>query len=169
LVEQLIPRGRRSHARTVLILATVVLLGGCAAATPQPRQPERPAPPSGQTAPTPPGQASPAPDPVPERPATAPAPAPGPTLALQRESAHAAAAGDYYRAIALLERAIRIQPADPQLWLDLARVHLRQGAHPEAEQFARKALSLTRGNYTLEQDAWVLIDQARGHGAGTSP
>jgi Flp pilus assembly protein TadD len=88
---------------------------------------------------------------------------------LQRESAHAAAAGDYYRAIALLERAIRIQPADPQLWLDLARVHLRQGAHPEAEQFARKALSLTRGNYTLEQDAWVLIDQARGHGAGTSP
>jgi hypothetical protein len=162
------PRRRRMHARTVLILAAVVLLGGCAAAMPQPqpRQPERPSPPGAQMPPAPPVQA-PAPVPVPDGPATPSAPAaPSPTLALQRESAHAAAGGDFYRAIALLERAIRIQPADPQLWLDLARLHLQQGAYPEAEQFARKALSLTRGNYALEQDAWVLIDQARGHGAG---
>jgi cytochrome c-type biogenesis protein CcmH/NrfG len=66
-----------------------------------------------------------------------------------------------YQAVALLERAIRIDPGDPQLWLELSRLHLGQGAFDEAEQMARKALSLAGTRYQLEQDAWVVIDQAR--------
>ena len=66
------------------------------------------------------------------------------TLALQDEAQRAATAGDLPKAIQILERAIRIQPDSAELWLELARVHLKEGNAAQAEQFARKALLFTR-------------------------
>jgi Tfp pilus assembly protein PilF len=128
------------------VLLAAVLLAGCASPQPAPRPPgASPLPPQSGT----------------ESPPSDALPAPSVTLALRRDSARAAAVGDTHRAIELLERAIRIEPAEPQLWLDLAHLHLEQGSFDEAEQFARKALSLAGDRYQLEQDAWLLIDHAQ--------
>ncbi len=83
------------------------------------------------------------------------------TLALQNEAERAAAAGDPSKAIQILERAIRIEPNRPELWIELARVHLQNGSAAQAEQFARKALLFTGNRYDLEQQAWVVIADAQ--------
>jgi tetratricopeptide (TPR) repeat protein len=141
----------RKHGLLLPLLLLAALLAGCAT-------PLQPAPPRS------PGTAHPAPES--STPAEAPdaesdIAAPSPTLALRHDSARAAAGGDVYRAIALLERAIRIDPNDASLWLELAGLHLEQGAYDEAEQFARKALTLMRRQPVLEQEAWLIIDHAR--------
>jgi Tfp pilus assembly protein PilF len=80
---------------------------------------------------------------------------------LQDEAQRAATAGDLPKAIQILERAIRIEPDRAELWLALARAHLQEGDASQAEQFARKALLFTRDRYDLEQQAWVVIADAR--------
>ncbi len=83
------------------------------------------------------------------------------TLALQDEAQRAATAGDPTKAIQILERAIRIEPTRPELWLELARAHLQNGNPAQAEQFARKALLFTGNRYDLEQQAWAVISDAQ--------
>ena len=83
------------------------------------------------------------------------------TLALVEQSKQAQALGDYDKAIALLERAIRIESDRPELWLDLASCHLAQGDYDAAEQFARKALLFTGSKFDMEQRAWSVIGAAQ--------
>jgi tetratricopeptide (TPR) repeat protein len=83
------------------------------------------------------------------------------TLALVQQSESARANGDYDKAIALLERAIRIESDRPELWIELATCHLEQGDYNAAEQFARKALLFTGTQYQLEQRAWGVIGAAQ--------
>ena len=52
-------------------------------------------------------------------------------------------------------------PTARQLWIELARCHLKEGNTAQAEQFARKALLFTGNRYDLEQQAWVVIADAR--------
>ncbi len=66
----------------------------------------------------------------------------GATAALVKQSRSQLADGRYSEAAASLERAIRIQPGDPWLWIDLANVHLDSGNVGQAESHARKALNL---------------------------
>ena len=70
------------------------------------------------------------------------APARSPSAALLERSRSYSAAGEYSEAAASLERAVRIEPANPWLWLELARVHLATGNTAQAEAHVRKALSL---------------------------
>ena len=88
------------------------------------------------------------------------APAPSVTLALRDDSRRAADAGDLAKAAALLERAIRIEPTNGELWLDLAEIRLAEGDAEAAEQLARKAISFAKGRYQLEQKAYSVIDRA---------
>lgn len=157
----------------VLLLATIAfVVSGCVTQS-YPYPSPRPAPPPPQTQPTQPGYppVSSVPEQVPiiESPSVAgpttaqpqPRPSSPVTLALQDESQRAAAAGDLPKAIQIIERAIRIQPDKPELWLDLARLHLKEGNPAQAEQFARKALLFTGQRYDLEQQAWVIIADAQ--------
>lgn len=45
-------------------------------------------------------------------------------------------------AITEFERCTRLQPADPVMWMNLSRAHLRGGALPEATEAARQALAV---------------------------
>jgi hypothetical protein len=151
--------------------ALCALLAGCISESqpPQQRYPQpsppvvnRPAiPPS--TAPSQPYPTYPQPTPAPGQGQAqgAPKPQSGVTLALQDEAQRAATAGDYAKATQILERAIRIEPDRAELWLELARVHLKEGDPAQAEQFARKALLFTGNRYDLEQQAWVVIADAK--------
>jgi tetratricopeptide (TPR) repeat protein len=62
---------------------------------------------------------------------------------------------------ASLERALRIEPQNPELWQELARVRLQQGQYREAENLAAKANILSGADMNLRAENWQIIGQAR--------
>jgi Flp pilus assembly protein TadD len=113
---------------------------------------------------------------------TAPGPSPGPGSdtaarapdasdglgpageALLIQGANERRAGDYPAAAATLERALRIEPGAPALWLELARVRLLAGDFAQAEQLARKAGSLAAPGSALAGESRQLAEEARRRG-----
>lgn len=65
------------------------------------------------------------------------------------------------QAIATLERALNIEPHNPQLYRQLARLHMHMGNAAEAEALALKSNSLAGGNRRLQARNWLLIAKAR--------
>ncbi len=59
------------------------------------------------------------------------------------------------QAIALLERAIRIDPREALLWIRLSRAHLAQGHTTAASQHARKAIALAGSDAVRTGQAWL--------------
>ena len=126
--------------RFVLLLA--VLLASCAA-------PER--------------EPEPQPEPAPE--------APPPVVSSQKENIavaglmdsarSASASGDLAGAAASLERALRIEPRNPRLWQELARVRLKQGQFAQAESVAARSNSWAADDRGLRAENWRLIAESR--------
>ena len=118
----------------------VIFAAGCAA------------PPQG----TPPEQAPP---PPPEAPA---APKENVAIAGLMESArNDAAAGRLVQAAASLERALRIEPRNPRLWHELAKVRLRQGDTAQAANLAARSNSFAGSDAALRSANQNIIEQAR--------
>jgi predicted Zn-dependent protease len=117
----------------------------------------------------------PVPEPVPEiAPETEPAPPPRESIAIAglMETARTdVAAGRLPNAAASIERALRIEPRNPRLWQELARVRLRQGEHAQAESLAARSNSWAGSDNALRAANWRLIAEARsarGDDAGAS-
>ena len=72
-----------------------------------------------------------------------------------------ASAGQLEKASASFERALRIEPRNPALWQELARVRLGQGQYRQAENLAAKSNALSRGNKRMRAGNWRIIGQAR--------
>ena len=70
-------------------------------------------------------------------------------------------AGDLGRAATLLERAIRIEPRDPQLLQQMAEVRLDQGQWDQAESHARRSFDVGPRVGELCQRNWRTIAVAR--------
>jgi tetratricopeptide (TPR) repeat protein len=126
-----------------------VLLAACAAAPgpeslPQPEQaPGQPSPPPGAEAQRPPVQENVA-------------------IAGLVESARSdSAAGRLPNAAASLERALRIEPRNPRLWQELARVRLKQGDYAQAESLAQRSNTWGGTDNRLRAENWGLIAQSR--------
>jgi len=104
-----------------------------------------------------------------QQPAPAPAPAPEPAAATENlaiagllDGARTdAAAGRLANAAASLERALRIEPRNPRLWQELARVRLKQGDYAQAESTAARSSSWAGSDHVLRAENWRLIAQAR--------
>jgi cytochrome c-type biogenesis protein CcmH/NrfG len=98
---------------------------------------------------------------------SAPAPTPAPrtesfAVADLMDSARAdLAAGRLANAAASLERALRIEPRNPRLWQELARVRLKQGDYAQAEGVAARSNSWAGADSALRAENWRLIAQAR--------
>ena len=107
------------------------------------------------------------PEPAPEAPppvAPAPAPQPRETTAVAglMESARTdSAAGNLASAAASLERALRIEPRNPRLWQELARVRLKQGQHAQAESIAARSNSWAGDDRGLRAENWRIIAESR--------
>src|SRR5262249_22499934 len=72
--------------------------------------------------------------------------------------AHAqGASGDYGQAAATLERALRIEPDNPLLWIELGRVQLAENNPGQADGMGHKALALATGDAAAQASAWRLI------------
>ena len=95
----------------------------------------------------------------------------GPVLALLTTAQQQQASGDLNGASSSLERAQRVAPREPQVLYRLAQVRMAQGDAAQAEQFARRGLTLANGRPDLQASLWDLIAQARdkqGDSAGAA-
>jgi len=82
-------------------------------------------------------------------------------VALLDKSHSQTSAGQLDQASASLERALRIEPRNPVLWQELAKVRLKQGQYQQAENLAAKSNALAAGNQSLRSENWRIIGQAR--------
>lgn len=69
-------------------------------------------------------------------------------------------AGDLAQASMTLERAIRIEPGQAEIWLELARVRLLEGNRDQAVQLASKARSLAPEHSSVAGQSAELIAEA---------
>jgi len=123
--------------RTLLVFLALVI-AGCAAVVPDPGAP---------------------PVPAPEPPA---ARTENIAVAGLMDGARAdAAAGRLANAAAQLERALRIEPRNPRVWQELARVRFKQGDYMQVEGLAARANSWARDDPALRAENWRLIAEAR--------
>ena len=135
-----------------VLLVLLVFIAGCETLPPSPQpQPEAP--------PAPPPQEVPPP-------VVAPAPPPASrehvAVAGLIETARAdAAVGKLSTAAASIERALRIEPRNPRLWQELARVRLQQRQFVQAESTAARSNSWAGSDNALRAENWRLIAQAR--------
>jgi len=110
--------------------------------------------------------AAPQPAPVGEAPPAPPEPAPAVkesvAIAGLMDSARSdAAAGRLAEAAATLERALRIEPRNPRLWQELARMRLQQGDFLQAENLAQRSNSWAGSDGALRAENARIIEQAR--------
>lgn len=70
--------------------------------------------------------------------------------------------GDLDGASSTLDRALRIEPGNPLLWIERSRLRLAENDPRQAESCARKALALASGDRrTQTQATHVLADALR--------
>jgi Tfp pilus assembly protein PilF len=145
---------RNSLLRLALV-STLLVLGACSLMAP-PRPTERAAVPTAAPKPVEaPRPAAPTPlPPAVTPPATAPTPPSTPPPAAREYHLSAAAQslinqahaqmsrGELPGASTTLDRAIRIEPKNPLVWIEVARLRLAEGDGRQAESCARKALAL---------------------------
>lgn len=82
-------------------------------------------------------------------------------IALLNKAKKQSAAGRMEEASANLERALRIEPRNPLLWHELARVRLEQGQYRQAENMAAKSNMLVGTNRDQRAKNWRIIGEAR--------
>jgi uncharacterized protein HemY len=73
--------------------------------------------------------------------------------------------GDLPAASSTLDRALRIEPNNPLLWVELGRLRLAESDTHQAEGCGRKALALASGDRIAQAQAGrLLADALRGQG-----
>lgn len=95
--------------------------------------------------------------------------APAAVAALERDIESHFTARRYGDAAAQIDRALRIQPKNAELWHVLAEIRLRQNQPGLAEDLAKKSNTLAKSNAELIKSNWRLISDARrqqGDGPG---
>lgn len=156
----------------ILLLSALASLGACT--VPRPYEP----PPAPAPAPSPggtPAETRPAPAPAPVE---EPEPLPGPVVreptlgaasrALVSQAHSQVAAKNYPVAAASIERALRIEPDNPLLWIELGKVRQAEGNYGQAENMGRKAASMAVNAPRTQSTAWSLVAEslrARGKNA----
>ena len=75
-----------------------------------------------------------------------------------------AASGKLANAAASVERALRIEPRNPRLWNELARIRLQQRDWAQAESTAARSNTFAGSDSALRASNAQIIDQARRQG-----
>lgn len=147
----------------VPLLGLTLLLAAC----PSSRRPE---PSSEPEIVTPPPTSAPVPSPAAPTPTPTPRPVPPPrenhlspaTRSLVTQAHSLMSRGDLDGASSTLDRALRIEPNNPLLWIELGRLRLAENDAHQAEGCGRKALALASGDRATQAQAGrVLADALR--------
>ena len=99
----------------------------------------------------------PAPRPRPKRPPATLSPA---SQALVAQAQALRKKGDLPGASVTLDRALRIEPNNPLLWIEMGRLRMDQRNYAQAENMGRKALAMSVGDDATQSQAWELIAQS---------
>jgi tetratricopeptide (TPR) repeat protein len=83
----------------------------------------------------------------------------GTVLALLSQAKQQEKSGNPEKAAAVLERALRIEPNNPQLWYRLALLRLQQGKLDLAKSFAAKSMALAQGDENLQVKNRTIMQQ----------
>jgi tetratricopeptide (TPR) repeat protein len=142
------------------LLAAMSLLSACSFFRPPQESPS-------PTTPSAPGTAQPQPGaPVPGVPEQPARPPPkqfrlGPAATSLVAQAHAQAKGGSYEpAAATIERALRIEPENPLLWIELGQIRMSEGNAAQGDGMGHKALALATGDPQAQASAWRLIAES---------
>jgi hypothetical protein len=166
-----------SYQRLLILSTALLAIAGCStspfrtgspgAGGPTPKAPEKPG--SGPVVTTP--EQTPAPGPGAEPSIEVPPPAPLPrerpkvaaatlgpaSTALVGQAQSQRKRGDFPGATVSIERAMRIEPNNPLLWIEMGRLRMDQANFPQAESMGRKALSMSVSDDRTQSLAWQLI------------
>jgi len=82
---------------------------------------------------------------------------------LLADAGSAEAGGDYGQAATLLERALRIQPRDPEILQNLAEVQLQMGDYEQALNFAERSYDIGPRVGEICSRNWRTISVSREH------
>ena len=147
----------RSLTRLAAACAAALLLGGCPAPSTRPEAPSNsvPGPQGGSSA-------------SPASPSVPPPPAPPPrenhlspaTSSLVTQARALVSRGDLDGASSTLDRALRIEPNNPLVWIELGRLRLAESDAHQAEGCGRKALALASGDRGTQAQAGRLLADA---------
>jgi tetratricopeptide (TPR) repeat protein len=69
--------------------------------------------------------------------------------------------GKYDAASATLERALRLEPRNPALWNQLAKLRMQQGQYQQAEGLAARSNGWSVSNKILRAENWRIIGESR--------
>jgi predicted Zn-dependent protease len=158
---------RLFFSRSAVLLIGALLLGACT--IPQPyRAPSRSgeSPDATQKATSNPATQEPTAPPtadVPVAPAVREYKLGSASRALVAQAQTQSASGNFAVAAGTIERALRIEPENPLLWIEMAKIRVAETNYPQAENLARKALSRSTGDAHTQSAAWkVIADSFRG-------
>lgn len=156
----------RTWQRNLSWLVTAIAVSACTVPEPY----KTPAPP----APVPPSQTEPPvetrPVPPTEQPSEVPEPLPAPVVreptlsaasrALVNQAQIQLKSKNYPVAASSIERALRIEPDNPLLWIELGKVRQAEGNYVQAENMGRKAASMSVNAPRANSSAWSLIAES---------
>ena len=63
-------------------------------------------------------------------------------------------------AAASIERALRIEPSNPLLWIELGKIRQAEGNYQQAENMGRKAASMAINAPRAQSAAWSLVAES---------
>ena len=150
------PFQRRTRAATLAL--GMVALSACQTFN-EPLPPQHRVPPSQPQPQTPPPEQPPQPSP-PVRPPVRAFRLSAASSALVTQARTQAKGGDSVAASATLERALRIEPDNPLLWIELGRLRLNENNAAQADSMGRKAVALATGDPNAQAAAWRLIAES---------
>lgn len=153
-------------ALLTVMVALALALGACQNIPPyQPTKPG-PTPTPAPASPRPQAPVEPAPTETPPAPAPEP-PTPPPATrsytlkpasrSLVTQAQTLLKSKDFGGAAANIERALRIEPQNPLLWIEYGKVRFIESNFAQAENMGRKALALASGDPRTQATAWRLI------------
>ena len=164
------------RANSIGFLFILILTAGLSACTITPVQPFEPV----VTETPPPPQPEPAPQPIPAEPViletqpltptevvepSIPLPSTSnrsyslsaATKSLVAQATTQRKSGNFVQASATLERALRIEPKNPLLWIEYGQLRMDEKNYTQAESMGRKALASAIGDLRTQSKAWLLI------------
>jgi len=85
---------------------------------------------------------------------------PTPAAELLTDAEQSLQGGDYSRAELQLERALRMDPRNGQVWYLMARIRYGQEDYGQTVQFCLKSITLAGHDRTLKRQNWMLLEKA---------
>lgn len=143
-------------------LLALLTVTGCAPMTPAPTTSSEPLPPVSQPAPKPvepPPPAEPRRIPGAIQPDATQQPAPSAVSSLLAQGWRQHSGSNYEAALGIAERAQRIEPRNPEVYLLMASAQLALYRNEVAEQLVRRGLSLSQSGTTVNRQLQALLGQ----------